>query len=329
MPGVTLGALTGDLSPPTKDDWLKIGVVEKLYIYPVKSMAAVGVEQLTTGVSGGVVGKLVDRQFMVVDKKGKMVTARRYPNLTLVQPEVGEKELILRYPGVEPCIVSVPRDNSQLKGEEGEVWGEGCEGVSLGTQVGQWISSIILGDSQGGLKLLFHNKDSSSRPDKECDKYLSPLENKDDKPLYADGYPYMLLSQQSVEALNQKLNENDKAGGLQVEETRFRPNIFVSGEFPAFNEDNWKFVKIGESAVFRNVKLCTRCNFTTVNPKTGTKESNGEPLKTLKNFRSPEDAAEKKAYGTSPFFGVNLGLENVGEVKVGDSVWISLNSRQI
>jgi len=296
----------------------------------------------------------------VVDKKGKMVTARRYPNLTLVQPVVSENELILRYPGVEPCTVSIPRDNGQrkgeegegcegvslgtqvgqwissvllgdngqMKGEEGEVWGEGCEGVSLGTQVGQWISSVLLGDSQGGLKILFHNKDISTRPDKACDKYLTPLENKDDKPLYADGYPYMLLSQQSIQALNQNLNDNDTAVGLQVEETRFRPNIFVSGDFPAFNEDCWKFVRIGETAVFRNVGLCTRCNFTTVNPKTGTKESTGEPLKTLRSFRCSEDATEKKVYGTSPFFGVNLGLENVGEVKVGDPVWVSLNSIQ-
>jgi uncharacterized protein YcbX len=31
---------------------------------------------------------------------------------------------------------------------------------------------------------------------------------------------------------------------------RFRPNIYVAGEFPAFAEDQWAFIKIG-TAVFR------------------------------------------------------------------------------
>jgi uncharacterized protein YcbX len=31
---------------------------------------------------------------------------------------------------------------------------------------------------------------------------------------------------------------------------RFRPNIYVAGDFPAFAEDGWAFIKIG-NAVFR------------------------------------------------------------------------------
>jgi uncharacterized protein YcbX len=31
---------------------------------------------------------------------------------------------------------------------------------------------------------------------------------------------------------------------------RFRPNIYVAGDFPPFAEDQWAFIKIG-SAIFR------------------------------------------------------------------------------
>ena len=66
--------------------------------------------------------------------------------------------------------------------------------------------------------------------------YLSPLQDESrDRPLFADGFPLMLLSQASLASLNTRLG----AGGseLVVEETRFRPNILVSGDFEGFEED--------------------------------------------------------------------------------------------
>ena len=84
----------------------------------------------------------------------------------------------------------------------------------------------------------------------------------------------------------------------------------------------WPHVKISEN-VFRNVKLCTRCSFTTIDPESGTKDPSGEPLKTLRSFRSSLDTLERKEYGTSPFFGVNLGLEVKGGcISVGDKIYV-------
>ena len=44
---------------------------------------------------------------------------------------------------------------------------------------------------------------------------------------------------------------------LRVEQTRFRPNILIEGDFPEFAEDKWPSIKIGE-VVFRNVRVCDR-----------------------------------------------------------------------
>ena len=187
-----------------------------------------------------------------------------------------------------------------------------------------WGSDIILKDPQGGLRMVFHNQAESSRPDKEGSEYLTPLEKAGDKPLYADLHPYLLLASASIKELNRVLEE--KGADLEVEETRFRPNIYIEGDFPAFAEDKWAYVRIGD-CVFRNVMLCDRCVFTTVDPETGEKNHRGEPLKTLRLFRTSLDKEERKAYGTSPFFGVNLGVEVMGEIRVGDMVMISSTAK--
>ena len=89
--GVKLGALRGDINPPTA--WKNIGIVSKLYIYPLKSAAFIPVQEMEAGITAGFSGFMTDRQFMVTDMTGKMITSRRYPNMVLIKPEVTEKEI--------------------------------------------------------------------------------------------------------------------------------------------------------------------------------------------------------------------------------------------
>jgi uncharacterized protein YcbX len=66
----------------------------------------------------------------------------------------------------------------------------------------------------------------------------------------------------------------------------------------------------------------------TINPKTGEKDPNIEPLKTLRQFRlldpskSEEDAKRRKCIGESPLFAVNYSLDKSGIVNIGDDVYI-------
>ena len=68
-------------------------------------------------------------------------------------------------------------------------------------------------------------------------------------------------------------------------ETTSLPSHYVldDADLP-FEEDHWKYVKIGET-IFRVAKPCKRCAFVTVNPLSGRHHSDTEPLKTLRTFR--------------------------------------------
>lgn len=84
-----------------------------------------------------------------------------------------------------------------------------------------------------------------------------------------------MITEASLAELNSRLEE-------PVTAQQFRMNFVVKGS-TAFEEDKWDWVKIGD-VILRNVKPCTRCIFTTVDPETGTKNPKVEPLKTLKRY---------------------------------------------
>lgn len=86
----------------------------------------------------------------------------------------------------------------------------------------------------------------------------------------------MMINEGSITELNSRID-------TPVTPMFFRPNFVVKGP-PAFAEDDFNWVKIGDDTIFKVVMQCTRCVFTTIDPETGTKNSGGEPLKTLKRY---------------------------------------------
>ena len=60
----------------------------------------------------------------------------------------------------------------------------------------------------------------------------------------------------------------------------FRPNLVIAGSGPYAEEDDWTVIRIGP-VVFDVTKPCTRCVLTTVDPATGQRAADQEPLATL------------------------------------------------
>lgn len=93
--------------------------------------------------------------------------------------------------------------------------------------------------------------------------------------MYADLTSVLIINQASVNNLISRL------GNSTITSDNFRPNIVVDGPgLEPFCEDDWEWIKIGD-VVFRNVKDCTRCIITTLNPETTERLVNREPLNTL------------------------------------------------
>lgn len=125
-----------------------------------------------------------------------------------------------------------------------------------------------------------------------------------------DGFPVLIASEASLADLNRRI---ERRGGKAVPMARFRPNIVVSGPaLEAFEEDGWRTIAIGDSAIFHLVKGCPRCIMSCTDQTDG--ERGQEPLATLKEFRSGGD-------GANVYFAINaVPAGGAAEIKVGDPV---------
>ena len=117
---------------------------------------------------------------------------------------------------------------------------------------------------------------------------------------FADGYPYLIISQESLDDLNARME-------VTLPMNRFRPNIVVEG-VEAYAEDEWNDLRIGEVR-FHATHPCKRCVFTTIDQETGKKGA--EPLKTLATYRRE---------GNDVIFGVNTLALSGGSIRVGDTI---------
>ncbi|KAG8228903.1 hypothetical protein J437_LFUL011151 [Ladona fulva] len=129
-----------------------------------------------------------------------------------------------------------------------------------------------------------------------------------------DATSFSLLAESSVADLNHRLEK-------EVSALTFRPNFVVHGTAAPYEEEQWDWIRIGET-VFQNVRPCTRCLLTTVDPETGTNYKNGQPLKELKSYKQITEEKLKPFAGESPVLGIHLGLRKPGTVKIGDPVYV-------
>jgi uncharacterized protein YcbX len=243
--------------------------------YPVKSCRG---ERLAEALvePWGLAG---DRRWMVVDAEGVAVTAREYPQMVLVTPRLGHGLIALSSPGLADLTVPVPSGEDLVPVR---VWASELVAAPAGDEAAAWLSKVI-----GEQVRLVYLDDPTRRP-------TNPSYSQDtDRVSFADGYPLLLTSEESLGALNDWIAEGSKASEGPVPMRRFRPNVVVSGT-PAWAEDGWRRLRIGPVG-FRAVKGCGRCVLTTVDPDTAAKGH--EPLFAL---------ARHRRWDNQVWFGVNL-----------------------
>ncbi|XP_076620618.1 mitochondrial amidoxime-reducing component 1 [Colletes latitarsis] len=293
--------------PPSK--WRKVGELSDLIAFPVKSLGSVRMTSMECTKLGLQSGWMRDRTLLVIDLNGHFVTARQVPKMVQVIPSITGSILTLSAPG----MMSVSIDLSRMKGKgfRVAVWSQAVAACDCGEEPARWLSRFLLQEDVG-YRLVYYPLQYPMREVRKKTRafWVTP----DDTGAYPDSTSYCLINESSVTDLNSRLEE-------PVTPENFRPNFVVKGAV-AYEEDQWGWVKIG-NVIFKNVMPCTRCIFTTIDPGTGTKNPNAEPLKTLKSYRQMADPAFRPFTGDSPVMGIHLGLRSSnGTVKLGDPVYV-------
>jgi uncharacterized protein YcbX len=265
-----------------------------LYRYPVKSCRRDELHSAEVepwGLAG-------DRRWMIVDDEGVALTAREHPRLVLVDARLHGSGLRLTTPGMADLTVKVP-DGSDLA--RVQIWSSQVDASPAGAEADEWFRALL------GIAARLVYLDDPTRRRTNPD-YSRPH----DRVSFADGYPLLLASTESLAALNRAVADGRHAADGPLPMTRFRPNLVVSGA-PAWAEDGWRRLRIG-GVDFRAVKGCDRCVLTMIDPETAANTK--EPIATL---------ARTRRWDGKTWFAMNLIPDSVvpgDTVRVGDPVQI-------
>ncbi|GAB3513523.1 MOSC domain-containing protein [Spirosoma knui] len=246
--------------------------ISELRIYPVKSLGGISVTKAVVEEKG----LQYDRRFMLVqpgrggDDSWTFMTQRTNHHMALIDVAIEGDTLRVWHRHMPDDGLALPlagpttNDGAVLRVT---IWDSvGVPAVSVSSAADRWFTKTLGTDC----RLVF----------------MPPATRREVEPAYArqhdvvsfaDGYPFLLIGQASLDYLNQRL----PVGSSQMSMTRFRPNIIVSGT-PPYDEDAWDQFRV-EDMKFYGVKPCARCVLTTIDPATGQKGS--EPLKTLATYR--------------------------------------------
>ena len=259
--------------------------VQNLYLYPIKSLGGIAVQEAQVEERGF----KYDRRWMLVDQSGEFLTQRQYPQLALLQVTLGESELVV-FSKVDPSRkISFDLELNSGKEMQVKVWGDAVAALQVAPEVSAWFSNFL------GM-----NVDLVLMPESSHRKMDPRYAVQEESVSFADGMPYVMIGQASLDDLNGRLSD-------PVGMDRFRPNVVFSGG-EAYAEDQFKQLQIGE-VEFQVVKPCARCVMITVNQQTG--EKGKEPLATLATYRT----VNNKVY-----FGQNAVALTQGIVRVGDAI---------
>lgn len=275
-----------------------------IHLHPVKSTAVRPVRQAAlhrSGLEG-------DREWVVVDGDGVMVTAREARSLLRVvadtpatDPEVAGA-LRLRGPGMPELTLDTPPPGAGHLPVR--VFSSDLRGVPVGPEADAWLRRALARDD---VRLLWCDDPSRRR--------LNPSwARPTDHSAFPDSAPLSVVSTASLDRLQDWLRATAAELGeptpAPMPVTRFRPNLVVDGLGAAFDEDGWRRVRIGDVDL-RAPKRLDRCVITTVDPET--LEAGPEPIRTL--------ARHRREAGKT-WFGMRLVPDGEGVLSVGDPVTV-------
>ena len=248
-------------------------------------------------------GLVLDRRFVLirddVAEDGDNFLSQRFPG--------GEKLVNVRMPDeaqfwLEDIGESVKVPLHTERRQVVRIHGRETSGIDCGDEVARRFSAYL------GISVRLVRADEHS---------LTPVDSEyasTGRVAFGDGYPFLIVNEASLQALNERGNE-------QISMDRFRGNIVIEGLKP-FEEDWIETLEIG-GIEFDLVKPCSRCSIPDVDQQFGLGEKGrGFVTERLRQFRKGVDGRGCPA----TYFGVNAvakleGIESP-QINVGDQVRI-------
>lgn len=259
-------------------------ILSAINIYPIKSLGGIALREAKIESRG----LQYDRRWLLVNDENIFLTQRDHPRMATCSIRLRAEGLEASAPGMEPLLIPfhLPETAPTVTVK---IWRSVCEAVMVGEFADAWFSHFL-----GASCRLVYMPDETRRA-------VNPAYAVGDAIVsFADGYPFHIIGESSLEDLNGRLDSS-------LPMNRFRPNFVVNGS-SAYDEDSWRKVSIGET-LFHVVKRCDRCAITTIDQGAG-ERTGQEPLKTLAQYRADDKEV---------FFGQYLiAASGEGSVRVGD-----------
>ena len=285
--------------------------VSNLFYYPLKSGTEIEVKEVEiteTGIPN-------DRVFILLDKKTKnFLSIKTNWKVYYIKLMINSNIAKIVVPNFDKTF------EFDLQGEydkssiiEVNYWKNKINGLILNEEINKAISDYLCQE----VLLVYAMSKRDLKDDKKFKKCVNVNVEKD-KTYFTDLAPYHLISQESLNEVNRKLQLK---GEDPVKLNNFRPNIVISGCGVPFFEDKCHKIKIG-NAIFRRIIGCVRCKLTTFDSDKGKFRTSLEPLETLYENKTDENLGGC-VFGQYFCCDIQEGFSTT--IKVGDEVTLLTN----
>ena len=327
--------------------------IEKIYVYPVKALRAVELEEVQVTKHGF----HHDRRFMMLhvqkDKDGKTtyknIAVASYPQSVLFFPSIDTASGIITITYKPPTgdqksldfplspftddleVVDVTMHGSPTKAykmqQQYNDWFSSCYGIEvILVYLGPHYRPVLMSSSPNIIRQP-SSKNSGNGWLASISSSLLGGGTKDEQLLtFNDCAPYLIASSKSMEDVAARLPP-EEASSLDI--IKFRPNIIVSGAQEAWDEDFWSQITINSETKIECIHNCGRCKSINIDYSTGAATASGESGQLLKKLQKDRRVDPGVKY--SPIFGRYSFLHKDSEgntIRVGEEVEVTRRNEE-
>jgi len=216
----------------------------KLFVYPVKSCN--GIEITSSIIQSN--GLRYDRMYAIIDSKGQLLTAKRFPQITKLKVVFNTRLAIVNRETGESIQIN----------------------ENFGVKINKWLTETLKLDCS----LIYQSGETNFS---NTSQYLLVNEQS----MYDLNYRVIerYFRYQFLKPLAYLFSRWYWFIGYD----RFRPNLVINSR--EYSEDSLESFKIKEHQFIKDM-LCTRCNSTTIDNNTFARDPSFEPMTTLMGYRN-------------------------------------------